>query len=584
MSLYLSQLYVRNYNSNHVWHSKFLLNLAAFCIIMSLFLFIAIGFKEITEPRSVLENVTIDLSPINLLEYTFRTVLRILIAILFSLIFSLIYASIAAKNVYAEQILIPLLDVLQSVPILGYISFTVTGFLTLFPNSVIGPELVAIFAIFTSQAWNMTFSFYQSLKTVPQDLYDAGAIFKMSKWQQFWRIELPYGLPGLIWNITISMSSSWFFIVAAEVITVGSNKIILPGIGSYIAIALDQENVRAIIYSLITMSVAIFIYDQLLLRTLVAWVDKFKYEMISGSGQRPKSWMLDIIRKSSLIQSVFSPLSYISQKIIYTPIFAPKTNHYDRTPPAKHLWLKGEYLWYLFLVSVIFVFGYELYNFLRYEIGTAEILKVTELVMFTFIRIISMLILATIIWVPVGIYIGLHPGLSIFFQPIAQFLAAFPANLLFPVVVITIVHYSLIPNIWLTPLIIFGSQWYILFNVISGSISFPVDLREVATNLQLKGWLWCRKVMLPAIAPHYVTGVITAYGGAWNASIIAEVVNYGDKRIVADGIGSYIAVATTNADFPRVVLGIGAMSLCIVVINKLFWQPVHNYVSNKYKL
>jgi NitT/TauT family transport system permease protein len=171
--------------------------------------------------------------------------------------------------------------------------------------------------------------------------------------------------------------------------------------------------------------------------------------------------------------------------------------------------------------------------------------------------------------------------LSIFFQPVTQFLAAFPANLLFPVTVIAIVHYSLVPNIWLTPLIIFGSQWYILFNVISGSASFPVDLKEISTNLQLKGWVWCKKIMLPAIAPHYVTGAITAYGGAWNASIIAEVVSYGDKRIIADGIGSYIAIATTNADFPRVVLGIGVMSLWIILINKLFWQPVHNYV---YKL
>ena len=545
---------------------------------------IAWGAKEMNDPISELITQPISLDPINLFEYAMRTSFRMLIAMIISIIFSLIYATIAAKSQKAEQILIPLLDILQSVPILGYISFTVTGFLLLFPGSMMGAECAAIFAIFTSQVWNLAFSFYQSLKTVPRDLIDASIVFKMSKWQRFWRVELPFGIPSLIGNMAVSLSSGWFFVVAAEVINVGSNSIILPGIGSYISLALKGENIPAIIYAIVAMVLVIIVYDQLILRTLTAWADKFRYES-SVSISKPQSWVLSLFCKSPVAKKIFFPFSYIAKLIVYLPMFS-KMNDGPTPDLGQEFTSKtsiGNKLWYLILFGASVTSSYYLFSFLRYDVGFSELFQVFGLVLITMLRVMVLVILASLIWVPIGIYIGFNPRLVAIMQPIAQFLAAFPANLLFPVAVVLITRYEGDPNIWLSPLMIMGAQWYILFNVIVGSASFPNDLREVAKNLDIKGWLWWQKVMLPAIVPYFITGAITASGGAWNASIVAEVVSWGDDKIIATGIGSYIAQMTVAADFHRIVLGIGVMSLFIALFNHFFWQPVYNYAAKKYK-
>ncbi|BBB56273.1 MAG: ABC transporter permease subunit [Rickettsiaceae bacterium] len=566
--------------------SNLLFNILAFLLITAGLALIGVGFTEMSAPISILKSEQISLDPVNLFEYSLRTTLRMFIALVFSLIFSLLYATIAAKNSYAEEILVPLLDILQSVPILGYISFTVTGFLLLFPNSIMGAECAAIFAIFTSQAWNLTFSFYQSLKTIPKELIEASSIFKMSKWQRFWRVELPFGIPSLVGNVVVSMSGGWFFVVAAEVISVGNNKISLPGIGSYISLALEQENIPSIIYALTAMILIIIIYDQLILRTLVAWSDKFHYES-TGSSNAPKSWVLTLFTRNLFINKLFLPIIYFFRFIVYFPLFNHSNQdknleqkqefvsyHYNRT---------SKYLWYFALFVIFALASYYLFNFLQNQIKLSELLEVLQLVLITMLRVFTLVIIASIIWIPIGIYIGLHPKLAAVMQPITQFLAAFPANLLFPLAVIGISKYDLNPNIWLSPLMIVGAQWYILFNVITGSSSFPTELREASKNFNIKGLLWWRKVMLPGIVPYFITGAITASGGAWNASIVAEVVSWGDKKIVLKGIGSYITQMTIEADFHRIVLGIGVMSLCIALINHFFWQPLYNYSAKKYK-
>ena len=558
-------------------------NYLAFLIVMTAFIFIAWGVKEITAPISVLEYKPVALDYANLLPYSLRTVLRMLIAVIFSLLFSFIYATLAAKNSKLEQILIPLLDILQSLPILGYISFTVTIFLALAPSEVLGAECAAIFAIFTSQVWNITFSLYNSLKSVPQDLQDVSVIFKMSKWRKFWQIDVPYAIPSLVWNIVVSMSSGWFFVVASEVITVGDNKITLPGIGSYIALAIQEKNIPAISYAVLAMTLVIILYDQLLLRPLVVWSDRFHYEM-TPSNNVSTSWVLNIFQKSILIKKLLLPIARIANFLLYLPVLnhvAVIKSHDSKGDISIQKWL--DYIWYIALALIVCLLTYSAYRFLHDVIGWHEVVKVFILGLITMSRVIVLITISSIIWVPIGIYIGLSPKMAGIVQPLVQFFAAFPANLLFPVTFIVITHYNLNPNIWLSPLMIMGAQWYILFNVIVGASALPNDLKDAVKILKVKGWSWWYKVMLPAIAPYFITGAITASGGAWNASIVAEVINFGDKKIVAVGLGSYIAEMTAKADFNNIVLGMGMMSLLVILLNRLFWQPLNEYSVNKFR-
>src|SRR5437879_5871255 len=441
----------------------------ALILVIGAMVLIVYGGEQTTLPLSALDVAPVTLDPANLPLYALRTTLRMLLAIVCSIVFTFLYAALAAKSRRAEMVLIPLLDILQSVPILGFLTFTVVFFLNLFPGRVFGAELACVFAIFTSQAWNMTFSMYQSIRNVPKDLEEASQSFHLSGWQRFWRLDVPYAMPGLIWNTMMSMSGGWFFVVASEAITVGNTTVTLPGIGSYVALAIQNQNLPAIGYAILAMLLVIIAYDQLLFRPILAWADKFRFEQ-PASGEAPESWML---------------------------------HRFSRT-------------------------------------GTS--------------------------------------------RPLAQFLAAFPANLAFPVFVVIIVRYGLNPNIWLSPLMILGTQWYILFNVIAGASAFPTDLREAAGSFHLGGWRWWMKVILPGIFPYYITGAITASGGSWNASIVAEVASRADTHLNATGLGAYIATATEAGDFPRVVLGIAIMCILVTLFNRLFWRPLYAFGERRLRL
>lgn len=574
----------RTQNKNDRSHKhKTLFNVMSFTIVAALLIALAIFFQEANEPiANLAAQHPITLNPINLFQYSLYSVYRMVIALFCSFLFSLAYGAIAAKNNRAEQIMVPLLDILQSVPILGYISFTITIFLKLFPGSVIGAECAAIFALFTSQVWNMTFSFYQSIKMLPEDLSQASQIFKMSSWQKFWRVEVPYALPNLIWNISVSMSSGWFFIVAAEVIVVGNTSITLPGIGSYISLALNEQNISAVIYAITAMIITIILYDQLLIRTLVVWANKFRYETTTSSEQnRQTSLIFNVFHNSSLMQTLFIPLKYLAHimlnlSILNKPI---QTQHHPKN--ESHFL---NYLWNIILLSIFFVSIYYLLHFLIKWVSVKETLDVIRLAIITLCRICIMIFLAVIIWVPIGVFIGLHAKLSLAIMPLAQFLAAFPANIFFPIAVILISKYNLTPDIWLSPLVIIGAQWYILFNVIAGTKAMPNDLKEVVQNLNIKGILWWKKIMLPIITPSLLTGIITATGGAWNATIVSEIIYYGDKKIIAHGIGSYIAQMTTEGNLYNVTLGILIMSLFVVLINRLIWKPLQSLVIKNFQL
>ena len=554
-----------------------LFDIVAFALVACVFVFIAWGMSEFSAPISALKYNQVNLNISHLPNYALRTTLRMLIAVTASFVFTLIYASLAAKSRKAGQVMVPILDILQSVPVLGYISFTVTAFVGLFPRSMMGVELAAIFAIFTSQAWNMTFSLYQSLRTIPTEMEEAARVFRLSGWQKFWRMELPYGMPGLVWNMMMAMSGGWFFIVASEAITVGNQHVVLPGIGSYIALAIEQRDMHAIFAAIATMMVVILLYDQLLFRPLVAWTAKFRYEATANEYE-PHSWVLSLFQRSRIGQKMTAPIGRAAHRIACMRVI--KFNN-----PALNLPLQGErlidYLWYVLLAMLLMVGLKHIAVFLGTSIEMHDIYEVFVLAMITLARVIVLIAIASLIWVPLGILIGLRPRLAQWIQPIAQFLAAFPANLLFPIAVVVISTYKLNPDIWLSPLMILGTQWYILFNVIAGASVFPSDLQDVAKNFRIHSWLWWKKVMLPGVFPYYITGAITASGGAWNASIVSEMVTWGDERFAARGLGTYIAQMTEKGDFAHIALGVGVMALVVVLFNRFFWRPLYDMAARK---
>jgi NitT/TauT family transport system permease protein len=556
-------------------------DLVALLLLIGTLVLIVYGGQQTIRPLSELEHTPVTLDPRHLPLYALRTTMRMLLAIICSTIFTFIYATLAAKSRRAEIVLIPLLDILQSVPILGFLTFTVVFFMNLFPGQVLGAELACVFAIFTSQAWNMTFSMYQSQRSVPKDLEEATQSFHLSGWQRFWRLDVPFAMPGLIWNAMMSMSGGWFFVVASEAITVGNTTVTLPGVGSYVALAIQQQNLPAIGYALVTMLLVIIAYDQLLFRPIVAWADKFRFEQ-TASGEPPTSWMLDLFRRTRALRALTYPLGAANKAISTLRIDVPVVLRPRANSSQPSRLVDG--VWVAVVAAVTGYAAWKIYQYLSATLGWSDVTAAIGYGFVTLARVIVLIALATIIWVPIGVWIGLRPKLAERMQPLAQFLAAFPANLAFPVFVVLIVHFALDPNIWLSPLMILGTQWYILFNVIAGATAFPSDLREAAGSLHLNGWRWWMKVILPGIFPYYVTGAITASGGSWNASIVAEVASWGNTHLTAVGLGSYIARATEAGDFPKVVLGIAVMCVMVTLFNRLLWRQLYAFGERRLRL
>jgi NitT/TauT family transport system permease protein len=544
----------------------------AFLLIFGVLALLASGAGQMHAPIIALAH-PISLDPWNLPAYALRTVLRMFAAITISLIFTFIYATIAAKSRRAEMIMIPILDILQSVPVLGFISFTVMFFLHLFPGNILGAELASIFACFTSQAWNMTFSLYQSLRTVPDDLDEVSRSFRFSPWQRFWRLEVPFAAPGLIWNMMMSMSGGWFFVVASEAITVGDTTLTLPGIGSYVALALEQQNLPAIGYAILAMLLVILIYDQLLFRPLLAWSEKFRSDR-SEDDTETISWVLRLLQRTRALRVLWLPFAYIGRKTNDVKLPKFTTPAPLKTPYATRIL---DIVWPMVVAGSILFIAWRTSDYVFQWLTLQELYTTIWLGFLTMLRVAILIIIVSLIWIPVGVWIGLRPKMAATIQPLAQFLAAFPANLLFPVAVMIIVRWHLAPDIWLSPLLVLGTQWYILFNIIAGARAFPHELRLAAANLHLSRWQWWKRVMLPGILPFYVTGAITASGASWNASIVAEFVRWGDTSISAKGLGSYIAEATMHGDYPRIVLGVAVMALFVILYNRLLWHRLYLY-------
>ena len=554
-------------------------DLLAALLVLGFLVIFADSSRLLVQPLSRVAGRELDLNPALLPGYATRTALRMLIAMAASLLFTFTYATWAAKNKRAATLLVPLLDVLQSVPILGFLSVTTVWFLSLTPGRVFGAELVAVFAIFTSQAWNMAFSFYQSLRTVPGEMTEAGRMLGLSPWARFWRIEAPFAMPGLVWNMMVSMSGGWFFVTLSEAISVGKTTIALPGIGSYIAVAIAHQNLSAILWAILAMLVVILIYDQLLFRPLVAWADRFRVGD-DHSESPPESWALTMLRRSRLIGRLAAPFNRL---MVWSYRIQPAAFGV-RAAPHSGDGRAGTSIWDTLAAAVGLAAAWRIWAFLHDAFVWADVITAVGLGFITMLRVMVLILLTSLIWTPVGIYVGLRPRLTRIVQPAVQFLAAFPANLLFPLVVWLIVTWSLNPEIWLSPLMVLGTQWYILFNVIGGARTIPGELLAAGDNFGVRGWLWWKKIALPGVFPSMLTGAITASGGAWNASIVAEIASWGDHVERAHGLGAYITEATQAGDFHRVVVGITVMAFFVVVVNRLFWRPLYRYAERRYRL
>jgi NitT/TauT family transport system permease protein len=550
----------------------------ALLLVMGLLVgLVDVGRSTLFTPLVAGQAATIHLNPAYLPAYALRTTARMFAALFCSLFFTFTFATLAAKSRRAGLILIPILDILQSVPILGFLSFTVVFFLNLFPGRVFGAELACIFAIFTSQAWNMAFSFYQSLTSLPMDLLEASRAFRLSPWQKFWRLDVPYAMPGLVWNTMLSMSGGWFFVVASEAITVGNTTFALPGIGSYVALALRQKDLLAILYAILAMLIVILLYDQLLFRPLVAWSAKFRFETTAAAAT-PDPWMLKLIRQTRLFQAIFDTAGGAIGSILRLRLAGSSSVQVDEgRKPSRVI----DAIWFTLILLVAAFALWKIIGFISGSLHWSDLGTALLMGTYTMIRVVVLMAIAALVWVPIGVWIGLRPKATRIAQPIAQFLAAFPANLLFPPFVVAIVYFHVSPNIWLTPLMLIGTQWYILFNVIAGAAAFPGDMREAVANFRIRGLLRWRRVMIPGILPYFVTGAITASGGAWNASIVAEVASWGSTNLHAQGLGAYIAQATTAGDTPKIVLGVAVMSGFVITFNRLLWRPLYAYAARR---
>jgi len=553
-------------------------DLLAFLLVVAFFIYAAEAARGLMGSLAHLEATPISLKPSALIGYSARTALRMLIAMVCSLVFTFTYATLAARSRRAEVILVPLLDFLQSVPILSF-SITILFFLQLTPGRVAGAELAAIFLIFTSQAWNMAFSFYHSLRSIPDELVEAARNFQLSAWMKFWRLEVPFAMPALIWNMMMSMSGGWFFVTVSEAISVGNTTVTLPGVGSYIALAIEQKNLAAIGWAIAAMFVVILVYDQLLFRPLIASSDWFRLEQEVGQ-TRTRCWALTMMRRSRLFGLIGGAFS----AMLRAGVRPGRAVAAAQRPPGRwdSRWVDRG--WYALLILIGIGALWVTVNFVLGEVQPGEVGRVIVLGFFTLARVAVLIALASLVWVPIGVWVGMRPRVASIVQPIAQFLAAFPANLLFPIVVSAVVMLKLTPDIWLSPLMILGTQWYILFNVIAGASAIAPELRYVSENLGLHGWLWWRRLALPAVFPFYVTGAITASGGSWNASIVAEVVNWGNEKLTAHGLGAYIENATSTGDFQRTVLGTVVLSLFVVTLNRVFWRPLYARAERKFKI
>jgi NitT/TauT family transport system permease protein len=550
--------------------------------------------------------VEIDLSPWALPHYTFLSLSRGVVAYAFSLIFTLFYGYWAAKDARARRVLLPLLDILQSIPVVGFMPGLILGMVALFPKSNLGLELASILLIFTGQVWNMTFSFYQSVSSVPQDLREVSTVYRFGWWQLFRTVELPFATIGLVWNSMMSMAGGWFFLMLSETFKAGQDRDFrLPGVGSYMMAAVEAQRADAMLWAILAMTLMIVALDQLFWRPVVVWAQKYRVED-SSAGPAATSWFLNWLRRSRLLVFVRRWFRALSR---------PKSTRSPavQAAPAAPRWHPPRWLDVLPLAVLLGLLGFGIWKLAEtvWEVPGWKWLALVESGGWTLSRVLLATALGTLWTVPVGLAIGLSPRLSRLAQPVVQVVASFPAPMLFPLVVagLTAAHVSL--NWGSILLMLLGTQWYILFNVIAGAMAVPADLREATGAYRLSRWQRFRLLYVPAIFPYLVTGWVTAAGGAWNASIVAEYIPPGDEPaavalagpaaapdaagdavkdthkpapIMATGLGAQISLAAAEPNDALLAAGVLVMSLMVVTFNRTVWRRCYRLAETRYAL
>ena len=522
--------------------------------------------------------------------YIGRTLIRMWIAFGFSLIFTFAVGYAAAKSRVARAVILPFLDIMQSIPVLSFLTIFVTFFVSLFPGSLLGVEAASILTVFTGQVWNMTFGFYHSMVTIPKDLQEAATNFRLTAIQRFRKLEVPASMHSLIWNCMMSFGGGWFAVSASEAITVLGKNIELPGLGSYMANAVGSGNAWGAFWAIVAMLGVILATDQLVWRPLLVWADKFKMEL-TESAHPPTSWFYDILKHAYVFEWIGEHV-LIPLGALYTDLqlrisaqrkeetrASGKTGYYVRTIIGIVL-----LLCLLYVVVLGFMAGFDA---VYHHISGPEILHIFGLGFVTLLRVIAVTVLATLIWTPVGVWIGSKPRVAQFAQPLVQMFASFPVNMTFPIIVGLFVRFNIDMNWGCILLIAMGTQWYILFNVIAGAMAIPNDLKEAARNFGLQGWPLWKTLILPAIFPFWITGACTAAGGAWNATILAEVATWGDKTLKATGLGAFINEVSAQeggSGTPALIVGTAVMAIFVVVINKLVWRRLYSYAEHRFHL
>ncbi len=514
-------------------------------------------------------------------KYALFSIARITVAYAISLLVTLIYGYVAAHNRRAERFLIPLLDTLQSIPVLSFLPGVMLAMIALFPTRQLGIELGSILLIFTGQVWNMTFSVYSSLKSVPRDMLEAARLYRLSWWQQFIQLELPYAAIGLVWNSMMSVAGAWFFLMACEMFVLGNRDLRRPGLGSYLQTAANAGDTRAILWGLAVMIAVIVLMDQLIWRPVIAWSDKFKFEQVEASAI-PRSPVLDLLRRSKILsRAVRAGVSPIREAL--TLYFAEKKKCSRDRGSGNAI---GRLIIRALIVAAVLGILYALFKMsvALAGISRSELRDILEGAAATFLRVEFTLVLAAVWTVPVGVYVGLRPRLSAIAQPLAQIAASVPATALFPIVLLLLIRVGGGLGIGSIILLLLGTQWYILFNVIAGASAIPTDLKEVCDVFHLRrSELW-RKLLLPAIFPYLVTGFITASGGAWNASIIAEYFHFQGKTISTIGLGAVISHATDTGNLRVLLAATVIMAAMVVTMNRLVWRRLYALASTRFKL
>ncbi|MFH8585231.1 ABC transporter permease [Streptomyces celluloflavus] len=551
--------------------------LVLFGIVAVFYLVVRVGATA-DQPFDAGKPPVVSTDPGDLPYYAARSLLRMFAGLVPAVLFTFVFGTWAARSRRAAKVIVPAIDILQSVPVLTFLSITVTGFIALFPHSTLGLEFASIFAVFTALVWNMAMAFYQSLTTQSKELDEAARLMRLTRWQRFWKVDVPSGMIAQVWNGMISFGAAWFALSASETISVNGNDNALPGVGSYVTQALGNGEGWRVALAIVVMITMVVSVNFFFWRPVTAWAERFRTEDCEIAEQ-PRSWFLELLRRSTVPTRLGSVLRPAGERLDRAMrVLGTSPGHLRHDPVRRK---RADLVFtVLYAVAVVAIVA-KACSYVLDNVPVGEVGEAAWLALITYGRVIVLVVFSTVVWVPVGVWIGMNPRVNRIAQPIVQVLASFPSNFLFPLAVIVLGASGISLNWGSIALMALGAQWYVLFNVIAGASAIPGDLREAAADLGVRGLLRWKTLIIPAILPSYTTGALTASGGAWNASIPGELVTYGTTTLTAVGIGAYITQATDANDFARNFLGAVLMSVYVVIINRLFWRRLYRFAQRR---